>query len=162
APLLGLRRLTSAITETPSARKVGLGSRAGGCLAASSLSCSRLTRDCLSARSSAAPARISSSTVIALPFPPVGLGCELGSSLAPGPHPAAPALDFGTSSGHTPGLACVVSVTFLSMLELMTTNEPPAGPGPDQPDDSSTTPPPPGGDASYPPPPTGPASEEHT
>ncbi len=43
------------------------------------------------------------------------------------------------------------------MLELMTTNEPPAGPGPDQPDDSSTTPPPPGGDASYPPPPTGPA-----
>src|SRR5882757_1049034 len=64
APLLGLRRFTSAMIDTPSARKPGSGSRAGGASATRDRSSSSGISLCRWARSASTPSRIPSSTVV--------------------------------------------------------------------------------------------------
>ncbi len=61
APLLGLERLTSAMTDTPRPRNSGIGSSAGSTILTRSFSRSRLVVACRRARSSRTPAMMSSS-----------------------------------------------------------------------------------------------------
>src|SRR4051794_13245734 len=105
APLLGLERLTSAITETPDSRNRGIGSRAGSTCMTRSLRRSRLTAAWRSARSCRTPSTMLSRTPMTVSTPPA-IRCVTGTDLCwTAPAPGALFLLIDPESEHLHHLA---------------------------------------------------------